>query len=290
LSGKSCRFAVVKPAEWESPWVGEAEQNIRNCFKALREAAAAGFVVLFLDEVESIGRIRGNVVGFHADRSLAALLAELDGFEGRDRIAVIAASNRKDLMDPALLARLSDCEIHVQRPDMEAARAIFAIYLAETLPYSPNGSAAPTTRRELIDTAVSRWYAPNADNHICTLRFRDGKERKIAARELSSGRTFEQVCRTARWNAYKRHVAGGPSGLCTDDINDAISDAFDRLASTLTASNVHAHLDDMPQDVDVVAVQPATRRVARPHAFLTTPETSDLPSAGRGARGDRSTP
>jgi ATP-dependent Clp protease ATP-binding subunit ClpA len=113
LSGTDCRFGVVKPAEWESPWVGETQQNIRNCFKGLREAAAAGAAVLFMDEIESIGRIRGGTAAHHADKFLAALLAELDGFTDRTGIAIIAATNRKDLVDPALLERLSDVEINV---------------------------------------------------------------------------------------------------------------------------------------------------------------------------------
>ncbi len=288
ISGKRCRFAVVKPAEWESPWVGETEQNIRNCFSALREATADGFCIIFLDEIESIGRTRGHAVGFHSDKSLAALLAELDGFGGRDGIAVIAASNRKDLIDPALLSRLSDFEIQVRRPTMDAARAIFAIHLAEDLPYSPNGAAAARTRDELIDAAVSRWYAPNADNHLCTVRFRDAKERRIEARELASGRTFEQVCRSARWSAFRRHAAGGPPGLQVTDIEDAISDTFARLASTLTRENLRAHLDDVPQDVDVVAVQPIARKVARPRQFLS--ETSPLDPLSAAERGKLNSP
>src|SRR5262249_7781385 len=104
LGGRRCRFAVVKPAEWESPYVGETEANIRNCFRALREEAD-GSVVLFLDEIESVGRTRGGMVSHHADRFLAALLAEIDGFAEHASIAIIAATNRKDLVDPALLER-----------------------------------------------------------------------------------------------------------------------------------------------------------------------------------------
>jgi proteasome-associated ATPase len=270
VSGKRCRIGVVKPAEWESPWVGETQQNIRNCFAAAaREAeASGGFTILFLDEIEAIGRIRGGSVGQHSDRFLAALLAELDGFSERSNVAVIAATNRKDLVDPALLERLSDVEIAVSRPDLRAARAIFGIHLPEALPYSPNGTAAATTRDELIDTAVSRFYSPNAANDLCVLKFRDGKTRTVAARDLASGRIFEQVCRAARRSAFLRDVRDGDPGLRVTDIEDAVSDAFERLATTLSLRNAHAYLGDLPQDVDVVSVEPIKRKLTRPHRYL----------------------
>lgn len=270
VSGKRCRIGVVKPAAWESPWVGETQQNIRNCFAAAaREAdASGGFTILFLDEIEAIGRIRGGAVGQHSDKFLAALLAELDGFSDRANVAVIAATNRKDLVDPALLERLSDVEISVARPDLRAARAIFGIHLAESLPYSPNGTAAATTRDDLIDTAVSRFYSPNADNELCVLKFRDGKTRTVAARELASGRIFEQVCRAARRSAFLRDVRDGDSGLRVTDIEDAVSETFERLATTLSLRNAHAYLGDLPQDVDVVSVEPIKRKLTRPHRLL----------------------
>jgi hypothetical protein len=261
LSGRSCRFAVVKPAEWESPWVGETQQNIRNCFRALREAAGCGSAILFMDEIESIGRIRGGAVNQHGDKFLAALLAELDGFADRSNVAIVAATNRKDLVDPALLERLSDVEITVRRPDMRGARAIFDIHLPEALPFDAGA------RDEIIETVVSRFYSPNGDNTLCTLRFRDGKTRTVAARELASGRTFAQVCRAARQAAFLRHVRGDATGITVADIEHAAADAFERLASTLSRQNVHAHLADLPQDVDVVSVEPVARKVARPHRY-----------------------
>jgi proteasome-associated ATPase len=267
-SGQRCRFGLVKPAEWESPWVGETQQNIRNCFTALREVAADGYAVLFLDEIESIGRIRGSAVGHHSDKFLAALLAELDGFTARTGVAIIAATNRKDLVDPALLERLSDVEISVRRPDMRGAQAVFDIHLPESLPFSPNGTAARDTRRAIIATALSRFYSPNADNALCTLRFRDGKSRTVTARELASGRTFEQVCRAARRAAFLRDVNGGEPGLRPTDMENAIADTMDRLASTLTTRNAHVYLTDLPQDIDVVSVEPVARKVARPHRYL----------------------
>jgi proteasome-associated ATPase len=171
LSNKKCKFAVVKPGQWESMYVGDTEQNIRNFFKGLRESAKDGCAVAFFDEIESIGRIRGGVSGHHADRFLAAFLAELQGFESRGQLALVSATNRKDLVDPALLSRISDVEIQVGRPDMRGARAIFDIHMPDSMPYRSNGHSPSDSREAIIETMVSQLYSPNGNNDLCTLRF-----------------------------------------------------------------------------------------------------------------------
>lgn len=260
-SGQRCRFAVVKPGEWLSPWVGETEQNIRNTFRALSEAADDGFAILFLDEVEAIGRIRGGTIGHHSDAALACLLAELNGFKHRGGVSVICATNRADLIDPALLERLSDVTVKVRRPDLAGAQAIFSIHLPEGLPYTE-------PREALVAAAVGRFFAPNGNNDLTRLRFRDGTSRVVYARELVSGRLIAQVCAAACRRAFDRHCKTGEGGVRVSDMQDAVADAFARLSTTLTRHNVHAYLSDLPQDVDVVAVEPIVRRVARPHEWL----------------------
>ena len=271
LTGKKCRFAVVKPAEFESPWVGQTQENIRQCFQSLREVGEDGYAVLFMDEIEAIGRIRGGAVSHHSDKFLAAFLAELDGFADRKNVAIIAASNRKDLLDAALYERLSDLEINVGRPDMKGARAIFQIHLPASVPFYPNGELAKSTREELIDLAVSKFYSPNAGNELCTLRFRDGKQRIVVARELASGRLFENVCRTALRAAFLRDVRGGAAGVQWCDMQDATSQTIERMRTILTIHNAHAYLADLPQDVDVVSVEPVVRKVKQPHHYLQHP-------------------
>jgi ATP-dependent 26S proteasome regulatory subunit len=268
LSGKKCRFSIVKPAEWEDPYVGVTQQNIRNCFRALAEAAADGFAVLFLDEIEAVGRVRGHAYDRYGDKHLAALLVELEGFSDRKNVLIIAASNRKDLIDPALLERLSAIEIHVERPDMRAARAIFSIHLPPSLPFSPNGATADATRNHIIETAVSRLYSPNADNEICVLKFRDGRTRTVAARELASGRLFQQVCEDVCDRAFLRDVRQDDAGLRVSDMEDAVDSLLQRLRTTLTPRNVHAYLGDLPQDVDVVSAEPIVRKVAPLRRYL----------------------
>jgi proteasome-associated ATPase len=268
LSGRKCRFFLAKPGEWQSCWVGITEQRIRELFSSLREAAREGLAVLFLDEVESCGRTRGTTIGHHDDKALAALLTEIDGFTGREGVAIISATNRKDLIDPALLQRISDIEVPVRRPDMKGARAIFNIHLSENLPYCPNGQAASSTRDEIITTAVSRIYDPNSQfNEVAHVKFRDGNSRPVGARDLASGRTFEQICRAARTSAFLRQVRGGERGIRVDDIEAAVATTVERLASTLTVRSIHSYVD-LPTDVDVVAVEPVVRKARHAYRYV----------------------
>jgi AAA+ superfamily predicted ATPase len=265
LSQRPCQFAVVKPGEWQSAWVGETEHNIRRCFRGLRDAATRGPAVLFLDEIEAISRIRGGAVAHFADLALSAFLAEVDGFSSRDGIAIVCACNRKDLIDPAVLERISATEIRVRRPDLRAARAIFAVHLGESLPYQ---EGADHTRDTLIETAVSRFYSPNAEGaQLCRLQFRSGATRIVTARELMSGRLIEQICGAMARHAFWRDVNGGSVGIGMADLETAVADTLDRLRTTLTPHNAHAYLDDLPQDNDVVRVEPIVARVAHPHRY-----------------------
>jgi proteasome ATPase len=267
-NGRKCRFAVVKPGELESPWVGETQRNIRQFFMGVNKAAEDAYAVVFLDEVESWGRVRGTGIGHHDDKAIGALLAEINGFKDRANVAIISASNRPDLIDPALLDRLSDIRLTVRRPNLDGATAIFAIHLPPRLPFSPNGELAADTHGEIVETAVAQLYAPNADNELCRIRFRDGKDRMIAARELMSGRLIEQICKAAKRAAFLREVEGGARGITVRDMQDAVCAAIERLRSTLTPYNARAYLDDLPQDVDVVAVDPVVRRVKTPHRYI----------------------
>jgi len=266
---------MVNGAELESPWVGETQANIRRLFRELGDYE--GPKLVFLDEVDAIGRIRGGVVGHHSDKFLSSWLTELEGMRRHEDLAVVAATNRKDLIDPALLERLSGLELFVPRPGMDAAREIFGIHLPSALPYSPNGAAADASREEMIETAVELLYAPNSGNDVAVLRFRDGRQRTVSARELASGRVIEQTCVAARESAFHRHAEGGEPGVRIEDIQEAVAATIDRLKSVLTPKNVRSYLGDVPQDVDVVAVDPVRRRIqprryrVRQTAFPTAP-------------------
>jgi ATP-dependent 26S proteasome regulatory subunit len=268
ITGKKCFFACIKPGSWEGPFVGQTAANIRTSFEAFRAVADEGhFCLIFMDEIEANGRARGHHMGYFGDKFTAALLAELDGFQDRGGVAIISATNRKDLIDPALLERLSDVEVFVPRPDWEAAREIFRIHLAADLPFSPNGSMSATTRDEIIDRAVSQIYAPNGENALSRIQFRDGTWKTVTASELISGRVIAQVCRNACQRAFVRDVEWGDSGIRVSDMEESLTDALRRLATTLTVHNVRNHLSGLPQDNDVVSVEPITRRVDRAHRW-----------------------
>ncbi len=264
-SGRPCHFAVVRPGEFESPWVGETEARIRECFAALRRAAGDGApAILFLDEVEAVARVRGGPAAHLSDKFLAALLAEIDGFAERGDVALIAATNRKDLLDPAFLSRICDVEIAIGRPDRREARGIFEVHLGRELPYAPDA-----TRGELVEAALTRLYSPNGDSGLGTLHLRDGRTRPVRARDLMSGRVIQQICLHARERAFASHdERGDTAGLRVEDVLDGVDDAIERLRSTLTVRNVRAHLDDLPDDVDVVRVERDSSRLRRAHRYV----------------------
>lgn len=268
-TGVPCRFASISGSELESPWVGETQRNIRELFQALNEHN--GPTVLYIDEVEAIGRQRGGFASYHSDKFLSQWLTCLDGFRQQDGVAVIAATNRKDLLDPAILERLSGLEVPIGRPSRAGALEIFGIHLPESLPFQANGDAASETRRAAIDTAVARLYDPNADNEVAVLRFRDGSQRRVAARELMSGRLIRQICRSARHRALTRaahtECATSPrereDGIGVADMNEAVAEAIEKLSTTLSVHNAIHYLADLSPDADVVAVEPIRRKVNR---------------------------
>ncbi len=254
---QKCRVVTISAAELYSSYVGETERNIRRCFATLNDYDGPG--IAFFDEIDAIGRARGNASGYHDDRFLGTLLAELEGMRRSD-VAVIAATNRADTLDPALRGRFS-WEIEMPRPNMRAARQIFSIHMPKDVPYHPNSSEAPRSRQSLIDAGVARLYEPNSDNMIASLQFRDGKRREVAARELVSGRLIEQICGAARAAAFERHCRGGESGVSVEDMQAAAAEAIGRLRKTLTTRNVGSFLADLPQDLDVVSVESIQPRV-----------------------------
>ncbi len=263
-AGRRCRIAIINGAEFYSPFVGETEQNIKRQIQVLDEYD--GPAILFLDEVDAIGQIRGGLGNVHSDRFLGTLLSEIEGFCRRPGLIVIAATNRADMLDPALRERFA-WEIVLPRPNREAAREIFKIHLTEDIPYQPNGSSAVASRNRIIETAVSQLYDPNADNTVARLQLRDGSTQTVVARDLMSGRIIEQICKSAAETAFHRHGLGGEAGVCLDDMQTVISDTLDRLSMTLTTRNAKSYLTDLPSDLDVTAVEPI-RPKPRIHRYL----------------------
>lgn len=273
-SGRS-RFIYIKPSGLNSMWYSQSEANYREVFRAARQAGQQEPdvpVVMFFDEVDATGAARGESLMRVDDRVLQAFMAELDGLEDRGNILVLAASNRRDAIDPALLrpGRLGDLIIEVPRPNMQASRDIFAKHLPPAVPYASNGRSRDQAalREEIIESAASAIFASNGNGELATITFRDGKRHAVRSSDLVSGAVIEKIAQDAIERASVREINTGRSGLQLQDVLTSICDQFQCAAGVLTPRNCRRHLTDLPQDVDVVSVEPVARKVRYPHRYL----------------------
>jgi proteasome-associated ATPase len=227
-------FLNVKGPELLNKYVGETERQIRLIFQRAREKSAEGFpVIVFFDEMESLFRTRGSGVSSDVETTIVPqLLAEIDGVESLKDVVVIGASNREDMIDPAILrpGRL-DVKIKVDRPDGDAAREIFSIYLHERLPLQEeevarHGGDAGATVQAMIDRTVEKMYADDADNEFLEVTYANGEKEVLYFKDFNSGAMIENVVARAKKYAIKRVLATGRKGLTTDDLLHAIRDEF----------------------------------------------------------------
>jgi proteasome-associated ATPase len=227
-------FLNVKGPELLNKYVGETERQIRLIFQRAREKSAEGFpVIVFFDEMESLFRTRGTGVSSDVETTIVPqLLAEIDGVESLKDVVVIGASNREDMIDPAILrpGRL-DVKIKVDRPDGRAARDIFAIYLHERLPLADSlvaahGGDRSAAVRELIDRTVEKMYAADADNEFLEVTYANGEKEVLYFKDFNSGAMIESVVARAKKLAIKRLLASGERGLTTADLLTAIREEF----------------------------------------------------------------
>ena len=293
-------FMYFKPSVLEDKYFGESPARCREIFRLAREKAAANpgsIVVMFFDEVDSIGHSRGDELARAHDDLLTAFLAELDGLSERGDIIVIGATNRRDKLDPALLraGRLGDLVIEVPRPDRRAAREIFSKHLRANMKYARNGHGDDlnATRAEIIDAAVSTIFSPNADNKLATITFRDGKRRDVHASQLLSGAEIRNIVdraydavgarfsaaadaaakanggwQPANGNAGSCGIDTAELGLKWPDVELETKEWFATAAGVLTPENCRHHLSGLPQDIDVVNVELVPRKVAHPQRYL----------------------
>ncbi len=272
-SGRS-RFCHCKPGAVNTPWFGETERKIRETFRLARESAEAepGIpTILFWDEIDSIGSARGEAFGRIDDRIVQSFFSELDGLEERGNVLVIGATNRIDALDPALVRpkRLGDEVFRIPRPARRGARQIFGKHLVKGIPVAPNGFGdEDQDRAALIESALSRIYSTNGEGDLLQLTFRDGRREPVRARDLVSGAIIAKIVRDACEKACLREIDGGEPGVRREDLSTAIDDAFRTTASALTPRNCRRYLPELPQDMDVVAVQPVARKVAETHRYL----------------------
>jgi len=272
-SGRS-RFIYIKPGGLHSMWFGQSEANYREFFRLARlagEREPQVPVVMFFDEVDSIGSARGASLNRVDDRVLTAFMSELDGLEARGNIMVVAATNRRDVLDPALLrpGRLGDLILEVPRPDQRATRDILRKHLAPELPFvARDGLDQAAARNEMIDAVASMIFAPNGIGTMASITLRDGSQRAVEPKDLISGALLAKVAADALDRAALRAIQNEGMGILLEDLVVAVNDELRSLAETLTPINCRQHLSALPHDLDVIRVTPVQRRVNRTVRYL----------------------
>src|SRR5689334_9410646 len=227
-------FLNIKGPELLNKYVGETERQIRLIFQRAREKSEEGVpVIVFFDEMDSLFRTRGTGISSDIESTIVPqLLAEIDGVESLKNVIVIGASNREDLIDPAILrpGRL-DVKIKIERPNEDSAKQIFAQYLVPTLPIADeetkhfDGDAASAVTK-MIDVAVDAMYATDEANRFLEVTYQNGDKEILFFKDFSSGAMIENVVRRAKKLAIKRTIAGGSHGICTQDLLDSIKQEY----------------------------------------------------------------
>jgi proteasome-associated ATPase len=228
-------FINVKGPELLNKYVGETERQIRQIFQRAREKASEGWpVIVFFDEMESLFRTRGSGISSDMESTVVPqLLAEIDGVEGLRNVIVIGASNREDLIDPAILrpGRL-DVKIKIHRPDETAAAAIFATYLTQHLPLDPleiddlGGGDPDKTVRVMIERTVEAMYRDEEHNQFLEVTYQDGDKEVMYFKDFASGAMIENIVRRSKKSAIKRAIATESYGIRLDDLLSSIRQEY----------------------------------------------------------------
>ena len=227
-------FLNIKGPELLNKFVGETERHIRLIFQRAREKASEGTpVIVFFDEMDSIFRTRGTGVSSDVETTVVPqLLSEIDGVEGLENVIVIGASNREDMIDPAILrpGRL-DVKIKIERPDAEAAQDIFSKYLVESLPVHADDIAEfdgdrGACIRAMIEKVVERMYAEIDDNRFLEVTYANGDKEVMYFKDFNSGAMIQNVVDRAKKNAIKSVLETGQRGLRIQHLLDSIVDEF----------------------------------------------------------------
>jgi proteasome-associated ATPase len=227
-------FLNIKGPELLNKWVGETERQIRLIFQRAKEKSDEGVpVIVFFDEMDSLFRIRGSGISSDVESTIVPqLLSELDGVESLKNVIVIGASNREDLIDPAILrpGRL-DVKIKINRPDPVAAREIFRIYITDQTPIdseelSSFGGSVADFIVSMIDDTVTDMYATEKENEFLEVTYANGDRETMYFKDFASGAMIENIVRRAKKDAIKRQIAGGPIGVRISDLKAAINQEF----------------------------------------------------------------
>jgi proteasome-associated ATPase len=232
-SGRSY-FLNIKGPELLNKYVGETERQIRLIFQRAKEKSGEGVpVIVFFDEMDSIFRTRGSGVSSDVENTIVPqLLSEIDGVEQLKNVIVIGASNREDMIDPAILrpGRL-DVKIKIERPDSDAARDIFSKYLVASLPLAEEVVKAAKGDREealtkIIDEAVHRMYSDAEENRFLEVTYANGDKEILYFKDFNSGAMIENIVSRAKKVAIKRFLETGHKGIMAADLFTAVTDEF----------------------------------------------------------------
>jgi proteasome-associated ATPase len=231
--GKSF-FLNIKGPELLNKYVGETERHIRLVFQRAREKASEGMpVIVFFDEMDSIFRTRGSGVSSDVENTIVPqLLSEIDGVEGLENVIVIGASNREDMIDPAILrpGRL-DVKIKIERPDAEAAKDIFTKYVLKELPLHPddikaNDGSPQATVDAMIQRTVERMYTESEENRFLEVTYANGDKEVLYFKDFNSGAMIENIVARAKKMAIKQFLDTGQKGMRVSHLLAACVDEF----------------------------------------------------------------
>jgi proteasome-associated ATPase len=227
-------FLNIKGPELLNKYVGETERHIRLVFQRAREKASEGQpVIVFFDEMDSIFRTRGSGVSSDVENTIVPqLLSEIDGVEGLENVIVIGASNREDMIDPAILrpGRL-DVKIKIERPDAEAAKDIFSKYVLAELPLHPDDLAehSDSTRatvEAMIQRTVERMYTETEENRFLEVTYANGDKEVLYFKDFNSGAMIENIVSRAKKMAIKEFLETGQKGIRVSHLLSACVDEF----------------------------------------------------------------
>jgi proteasome-associated ATPase len=227
-------FINIKGPELLNKYVGETERQIRLVFQRAREKSEEGWpVIVFFDEMDSMFRTRGTGISSDMESTIVPqLLAEIDGVEGLRNVIVIGATNREDLIDPAILrpGRL-DVKIRIDRPNADAARQIFARYLTTEIPISSDEIEAnfgdiDKAVSAMIEATVTEMYRQDDDNRFLEVTYQNGDRDVMFFKDFASGAMIENIVRRAKKLAIKRVISGGERGIKLADLTMSIRQEF----------------------------------------------------------------
>jgi proteasome-associated ATPase len=222
-------FLNIKGPELLNKYVGETERQIRQIFQRAKEKSEEGVpVIVFFDEMDSLFRTRGSGISSDIESTIVPqLLAEIDGVESLKNVIVVGASNREDLIDPAILrpGRL-DVKIKIERPDEGAAQDIFSKYLTSEIPISGSAVSEHGSRDEAVSTIIHRtvehMYAEAPSNRFLEVTYANGEKEELYFKDFASGAMIENIVRRAKKSAIKRAIEGDEKGILEQDMISAI--------------------------------------------------------------------